>query len=141
MSLPIILVAAALVAAVGVAPSLLRRTSRRLRPGDRLRIFGGHEMPAPWLGGRRDVQGAVEAVLDNGGPGVVVVRLDEYLRVAAPGRGGAGSIAILELRFRGARWGRREVVSVRLAESMPHRAAEVVAFPAVESHAVYRRRW
>jgi hypothetical protein len=129
----------AIMAAVGLTPTLRRYASRRLRPGDRIRLGGGLEHPAPWLSGRLHVEGVVHSLIGEQSPGIVVVRLSEYLQVDAPGRAAAGDFAVLQLRFRWARWGTREIVSVRLAGHAPSSVAEVAHLPLVESHAGYRR--
>ncbi len=129
----------AAMAAIGLTPIMLRYASRRLRPGDRLRIGAGFEVPAPWLSGRPYVEGIVHSVIDEEPPGLVIVRLSEQLRVDAEGRTAAGEFAVLHLRYRGARWGRRGVVSVRLGARSPSSAPDANGFPLVESHAMYRR--
>lgn len=127
------------VTAVGLTPTIRRYASRRLRPGDRIRIGGGLEDPPPWLSGRAHVEAVVQSILDETPPGIVIVRLPETLKVDASGRTSAGDFAALQLRSRRARWGAREIVSVRLARQPPSSEAQVAVLPVVESHAAYRR--
>jgi hypothetical protein len=135
----IVALTVAAVAAVGLTPIIRRYASRRLRPGDRIRLCGGLEDPVPWLPGGSHVEGVVHSIIDAPPPGVVVVRLSETLRVDVPGRAATGDFAVLHLRHRWTRWGTRGVVSVRLAGHAPSSEAEVAGLPPIESHAGYRR--
>jgi hypothetical protein len=140
MLAPDILVLTALaVLALWLSPWALRRLSRRLRPGDRVRISRGLEDPAPWLSGRPHVEGQVVGFI----PGLAaankfaVVRLTDALVVERPCEA-RGEYVVLGLRHRGARWGSREVVAVWLEQRQPGAFAGTTD-SLVESHAVYHR--
>ena len=126
--------------AVGASPWVLKRLSRRLRPGDLIRISGGHEEPAPWLTGRSHVEGQVLGFVlgASAAETFAVVRLAETLEVTRP-VAARGAYAILGLRFRGARWGSREVVAVWLQQGAPPHAFHGSSVSLVETHAWYRR--
>lgn len=125
-SIAILALTAAVVAALYLSPWAVRRFARRLRTGDVVRISGGHEDPAPWLSGQSHVKGRVVGFVAGSvaAQTFAIIRLEEVLEVARPIHT-RGEYAVLGLRFRGARWGSREVVAVWLEKV--HRTRSVSA--------------
>jgi hypothetical protein len=130
---------------VGATPFLLRRLSRRLRSGDRLRLGEGYELPPPWLGGLPHASGTVHSIISNrAGRGCIVVRLDEPVipdaRIPGPFHPWKPMTwAVLSLHYPGARWSGSEIVNVALAGSPPEGPADIEAATVVESHGRYWR--
>ena len=136
MALTILAVTAVVIAMVACLPKLLGMLGRPLRVGDQIELAGGHQDPAPWLGGKTAVTGLVSKFsIDDS---AVAVTLENPLVFD----GTSYTFALLRLHFANARWTTREVVHVELWPEMP------VTGPAaggtgpsgkwVESHASYR---
>jgi hypothetical protein len=140
MATDILVFTALAVLALWLSPWVLRRLSRSLRPGDLVHISKGHQIPPPWLSGRSYVEGRVVMFLPGAGKerNFAVVRLNDALQVEQP-ISRRGDYAVLSLRFRGARWGSREVVAVWLEERQPDTFDDSQTTSLVESHAWYQR--
>jgi hypothetical protein len=109
---------------------------KRLRVGDRVRLFGGYEAEPRWLGGETERRGRVVAFLaKEGAEPAAVVELDTPIQVDEH----RGSLAILHLRYSEARWARREVVHIELSDAMPEQEGSLTRPLGqwVESHASY----
>lgn len=110
----------------------------RLKIGDTLRLSGGHELEPPWYGERKERIGVVQRFI----PGqnrtdAVVVALDEPIVFD----GVIGQVAVLELRFVGARWGKTETVHIELCDFEPEEKTwkDRRQGKWIESHATYKR--
>jgi len=114
-----------------------RLAYKPLQIGDRIRLSGGHQEPAPWLQGLPHIQETVTAIVsDDRGVGYEVV-LDSPLVKEAIGY----RFALLRLHFADARWAQQEIVGVELWMDAPSRHTSdggQVQHEYVESHAVYR---
>src|ERR1051326_6413645 len=62
----IIVSTALLIGIIALLPRLMLSSSKALRIGDRVRLSGGHQDPAPWLQGRPEVYGRVTAFISRG---------------------------------------------------------------------------
>lgn len=110
--------------------------SGNLEVGDSVRLSGGYEMEPKWLGGKDGYAGTVVDFIpgQNQAPSAVV-KLDHAITFDDV----TGDIVILELRYKGAKWGQRETVHVELCNFLPDRASWKSRKRGVwiESHASY----
>ncbi|HEX8169273.1 MAG TPA: hypothetical protein VF824_01895 [Thermoanaerobaculia bacterium] len=135
---------ATLIIVAAMVPRLIRRSSRPLQVGDRIRISGGYDSPPLWLGGREYVDGSVVQfrTTDPAAKSVsAVVKLDSPITT----RGFASDVVMMHLRFVNARWGQHETVHLELVSSPPAAGQEFngeTGYDArdgwIESHAGYR---
>jgi hypothetical protein len=109
-----------------------------LTVGDRIRVGGGYDREPRWLNGKSCHIGTVSAFI----PGqnktrAAVIVLDE----AATCENVTGKYLVLELRYEGAEWGKKETVHVELCEFEPGEKAwqDRRQGQWVESHAVYEK--
>jgi hypothetical protein len=110
---------------------------RTLCVGDRIRISGGY-WDAPWLDGRKFIDGTVAAFLPIvGDTQHLVVELDSEIASDL----GRGRVAVLHLRYVGASWSNTGIVHVELCDFLPERTASTNRRKGnwVESHASYAR--
>jgi hypothetical protein len=110
-----------------------------LRPGDRLRLFGGYDPMPEWLTGRDALDGTIVRFIpgQEASRAAAVVRLDEEVTVGEV----AGSIVVLELRYADAMWTPEGIAHVELCDFEPEPTASGDRRRGrwVESHASYRR--
>ncbi len=90
--------------------------SGRLKPGDRVQLFGGFDMIPQWLCGKNEYTGTLVRFT----PGqhqepAAVIKLDAPITVD----GVTGIIVILELRYVGATWKDSETVHIELCDFDP----------------------
>ena len=123
--------------AAAISMKLARRFRKPLFEGDRIRVYGGHQDPPAWLNGKRAVTGRITRFIP-GDPGTLAaeVTLDEPLVLDDVSH----SYLVLRLRYRDARWTRREAVHVEAWEERPSQTLPTSGAAAahwVESHATY----
>lgn len=89
---------------------------QRLRPGDRVRVSGGHETAPRWLNGKEAYFGSFLGFIPGqSSEPAAIIQLDEPVVFGDI----TGSFLIMELRFVGARWAHHETVHLELCESLP----------------------
>jgi hypothetical protein len=134
----IIVSTALLIGIIALLPRLMLSSSKALRIGDRVRLSGGHQDPAPWLQGRPEVYGRVTAFISRGNSRAVEVAFESPFSY----EGNTYPFAELRLLFKGASWSQHGVVHVELWTDAPTRLlsnSEAVGHHKyVESHASYR---
>jgi hypothetical protein len=88
----------------------------KLRVGDRVRLSGGYNMEPNWLQSGTEFFGEVSAFIpgQNEHP-AAVIELDSPISVD----GATGTILVLELRYKGASWGARNIVHLELCDFVP----------------------
>ena len=120
---------------IGLLPMLRRALSPRLRVGDRVRLSGGYEHEPKWLGARNAIDGEVLRFVARGGSKEsAIVKLSTTLSAD----GISYDHVALDLRFKGAHWGKREVVHVEVLDQLPDLNQQSnVRGKWVESHASY----
>jgi len=109
---------------------------RRLREGDRIRLSGGYEMEPKWLGGKDAYLGrCLKFISGQSKQPAAVVELDETIAINSL----SGNVVILELRYAGARWRKREIVHLELCDFVPENKAwnDRKRGEWIESHASY----
>jgi hypothetical protein len=110
-------------------------TGKGLRKGDRVRLYGGYEMEPKWLGGKDAHFGRCLGFIRGQNKQLAaVIELDEEVTFGNR----AGTIVVLELRYAGARWGKKEIVHLELCDFMPEDKAwdERKQGEWIESHAI-----
>jgi hypothetical protein len=111
-------------------------TRRTLKVGDRVRIYGGYQVPPQWLGTAEAVYGTVLAfVPSESAPrrSDAVVRLEQPLAFMRA----RGNIMIMSLRYVNQRWRRHGVVHLELYGAVPASPGERREDAWIESHAKY----
>ncbi len=109
---------------------------RRLRIGNRVRLYGGYDMEPKWLGGKEAHTGkCVAFIVGQNKQPAAVIALDDPMVFDNT----SGPFAVLELRYVGARWSNSEVVHVELCDAMPDNKTRKERKQGlwVESHARY----
>jgi len=104
--------------------------------GDRIRLSGGYEMEPRWLAGKDCYFGTVvEFIPGQNQTPATVVKLDEPIIFNDT----TGDIVILELRYEGAKWGKKGTVHIELCNFVPEAASWKSRKQGkwVESHASY----
>ena len=127
------------VAALALLPRIMHFVKRPLRVGDRVRLSGGYDSAASWLGTRDYVDGEVVAFINSAEGGRAAA-----VKLAAPITSDRflSDIVLLYLRFADSRWSRHEIVHVELWRHLPrpeelgHHSDEDREW--IESHASYR---
>jgi hypothetical protein len=117
--------------------SLSNKSGRGLHEGDRVRLFGGYEMEPKWLGGKDAHLGrCLGFIQGQNKQRAAIIELDEKVTFGSK----AGKIVVLELRYVGARWSKREVVHLELCDFLPEDKAwnERKRGDWIESHAIYQ---
>ena len=110
--------------------------SRRLREGHRVRLFGGYDMEPKWLGGKDAYLGRCSRFIKGQSRQLAaVVELDEEVTFDRTSE----KTVVLELRYVGARWGKRETVHIKLCDFVPEDKAwkERKRGEWIESHTSY----
>lgn len=119
----------------------------KLSKGDRIKLYAGYFIaPSPaWLCGKEYYLGTIISFI----PGQfqyldAVVELDKYISLHASDgwiRDMIGNIAILELRYRNAKWKRTEIVSIELCDFIPENKPFDLRQHGlkIESHANYQK--
>ena len=129
----------ATLAVIGLLPRILRFFERPLRVSDRIRLSGGYDTAARWLGTGDHVDGEVVRFIENAVRGRAAV---VKLAVPISSTSFSSDIAVLYLRFQDARWSNHEIVHVELWRHVPR--PEELTDPSdedrqwIESHASYR---
>ncbi len=102
---------------IGMKLLLLNLFNRkRLKIGNRVKLWGGYSTSPEWLSGKNAYYGEVVDFI----PGYyknedAVVRLDEEISFS----GIKGKILILTLRYKNAIWSKAEIVHLHLFDSIP----------------------
>jgi hypothetical protein len=110
----------------------------KLKVGDRIRLSGGYDMEPKWLGGKECYLGTVvEFIPGQSRPPAAVVKLDDAITFDDI----SGDIVVLELRYVGAKWLKKEYVHVELCNFEPEAAPWKFRKQGkwVESHATYTK--
>lgn len=113
---------------------------KKIKLGDRVKLWGGYSTNPEWLSGKDAYYGEVIGFIS--GPYKnedVIVRLDEEISFSNI----KGKILILTLRYKGAVWGKAEIVHLHLSDSIPQGDKWCVDKDEwdrshIESHASYR---
>lgn len=109
----------------------------RLREGDRIRLYGGYNVEPKWLGGKKACFGrCLGFIAGQGKQPAALVELDEALTFDST----SGKYVVLELRYTGSRWGKRENVHIELCNFVPEDRAwkDRKRGEWIESHASYQ---
>ncbi|HEY3301856.1 MAG TPA: hypothetical protein VGJ90_13880 [Methylophilaceae bacterium] len=107
-----------------------------LKVGDRIRLSGGYDMEPKWLAGNDCYFGAIiEFILGQNQTPAAVVKLDQPIIFDDT----TSDIVILELRYEGSKWSKKETVHIELCDFMPQAASWKSRKQGnwVESHATY----
>jgi hypothetical protein len=109
---------------------------KRLRVGDRVRLYGGHAEQPKWLSGSTGYRGECTAFIPGEQPQpAAVIRLDTPITFD----GVTGHFVALRLRYVGARWSKQEVVHIELYTQPPSDVRDQAGRGLwIESHASYR---
>jgi hypothetical protein len=135
----ILIVTGGVMLAMLLLPRFIRLFGRPLRAGDHIRLSGGYETPAAWLGqfGHIDAE-VLRFIVIPGRSNAAVVRMARAISCSDI----TSDIALLYLRFRDGRWRKSNIVHVELWSHEPTVAEVSDATRGtrchVESHASYR---
>ncbi len=109
-----------------------------LKVGDHIWLSGGYDPDPEWLNGNKGYWGTVDSFIPGQGEEpAAVIRLDRRITV----KNVTGDILVLELRWKGAKWGDRGAVHIELCDFLPEEKPWKDRKQGiwVESHAEYRK--
>ncbi len=114
---------------------------RRLKLGDKVKLYGGYDIPPEWLEGKDAYYGNVVGfILGPYKEEDVIIKLNEEISVGET----KGQVMVLTLRYKGAIWGETEIVHLHLFDNIPQKDKWCKIDKNeweknhIESHATYR---